>query len=203
MVPKKYVSQSKIHPHLNQPQLPFQSPSTNTKCASSIFTFKVSLYPRGKRTLIEKLLPSTKASIKMSQSREQISSRICSRLLKKVLWPISVLSLLENKESMQVGSKDSFMTWSVTKWKAKTIPSSRRPVPRKNFTSLTQICLKTSNFCLISRKKENYMELFGKFLANSILNSYLIGINFSPVFVKMLYNDSVDFEDLLEVVPEE
>ena len=47
------------------------------------------------------------------------------------------------------------------------------------------------------------MELFGKFLANSILNSYLIGINFSPVFVKMLYNDPVDFEDLLEVVPEE
>lgn len=47
------------------------------------------------------------------------------------------------------------------------------------------------------------MELFGKFLANSILNNYLIGINFSPVFVKMLYNDPIDFDDLLEVLPEE
>jgi hypothetical protein len=47
------------------------------------------------------------------------------------------------------------------------------------------------------------MELFGKFLANSILNSYLIGINFSPVFVKLLFNDPIDFDDLMEVVSEE
>ena len=33
------------------------------------------------------------------------------------------------------------------------------------------------------------MNLFGKWLANSILNSYLIGINFSPVFIKLLYEE--------------
>ena len=41
------------------------------------------------------------------------------------------------------------------------------------------------------------MELFGKYLANSILNGYLIGVNFSPVFVKLFYRDPIDFEDLL------
>ena len=47
------------------------------------------------------------------------------------------------------------------------------------------------------------MTLLGKCLANSFLNGYLIGVNFSPVFVKLLYNDDVSFEDLLTVVPKE
>ena len=33
------------------------------------------------------------------------------------------------------------------------------------------------------------MELLGKYLANSFLNGYLIGVNFSPIFVKLLYED--------------
>ncbi len=44
------------------------------------------------------------------------------------------------------------------------------------------------------------MELFGKFVANSILNTYLVGVNFSPAFIKLLCNDPVDFDDLLAVV---
>jgi hypothetical protein len=47
------------------------------------------------------------------------------------------------------------------------------------------------------------MSLFGKYLANSILNGYLMGINFSPTFIKLLYNDPVDFEDLLNILPED
>ncbi len=47
------------------------------------------------------------------------------------------------------------------------------------------------------------MELWGKYLANSFLNSYLIGVSFSPVFVKLLYEQSIDFEDLLSVLPQE
>ena len=47
------------------------------------------------------------------------------------------------------------------------------------------------------------MELLGKYLANSILNTYLIGVNFSPVFIKLLYEDEVNFDDLLAVVPPE
>ncbi len=47
------------------------------------------------------------------------------------------------------------------------------------------------------------MELFGKYLANSILNSYLIGVNFSTVFIKLLYQDPIDFDDLLAVISEE
>lgn len=43
------------------------------------------------------------------------------------------------------------------------------------------------------------MEVWGKYLANSFLNTYLIGMSFSPVFVKMLYGMSIDYEDLLEV----
>jgi hypothetical protein len=31
------------------------------------------------------------------------------------------------------------------------------------------------------------MKVFGKFLANSILNNYLIGIDFADVFIKVLY----------------
>lgn len=45
------------------------------------------------------------------------------------------------------------------------------------------------------------MTLFGKFLANSLINSYLIGINFSPTFVKLLYQDPITFEDMLAVLP--
>ncbi len=48
------------------------------------------------------------------------------------------------------------------------------------------------------------MELFGKFTANAILNSYLLGMNFSPVFIKLLYNEVLGFEDLLAIIsPEE
>lgn len=47
------------------------------------------------------------------------------------------------------------------------------------------------------------MELFGKFIANSILNSYLVGANFSSVFIKLLYSDPVYFEDLCDILPEE
>jgi hypothetical protein len=46
------------------------------------------------------------------------------------------------------------------------------------------------------------MSLFGKFLANSFMNSYLIGINFSPTFVKLLYNDPITFDDMLAVLPQ-
>lgn len=41
------------------------------------------------------------------------------------------------------------------------------------------------------------MEVWGKYLANSFLNTYLIGITFSPVFVKMLYGIPITYEDLL------
>ena len=47
------------------------------------------------------------------------------------------------------------------------------------------------------------MALLGKCLANSFLNGYLIGVNFSPVFIKLLYEDEVCFEDLLTVIPKE
>lgn len=47
------------------------------------------------------------------------------------------------------------------------------------------------------------MTMFGKLLANSFLNSYLIGINFSPTFVKLLYEDPITFEDMLSVLPKE
>ena len=44
--------------------------------------------------------------------------------------------------------------------------------------------------------------MFGKLLANSFLNSYLIGINFSPTFVKLLYEDPITFDDMLAVLPQ-
>lgn len=53
------------------------------------------------------------------------------------------------------------------------------------------------------RKKLEYMELFGKYLANSFLNNYLLGISFSTTFVKMLYEQETNFEDLLAVLPPE
>ena len=40
------------------------------------------------------------------------------------------------------------------------------------------------------------MLTFGKFLANSILNNYLIGIDFADAFVKVLYGKEVYFNDL-------
>ena len=45
--------------------------------------------------------------------------------------------------------------------------------------------------------------MWGKYLANAILNSYLIGMNFSPVFIKMLYESEIDYEDMLEVLPDD
>lgn len=57
---------------------------------------------------------------------------------------------------------------------------------------------------LRNKKKLEYMELFGKYLANSFLNNYLLGISFSTTFVKMLYEQETNFEDLLAVLtPEE
>lgn len=56
---------------------------------------------------------------------------------------------------------------------------------------------------LIFRKKLEYMQLFGKYLANSFLNNYLIGVLFSPVFIKLLYELTIDYEDLLSVLPVE
>jgi hypothetical protein len=47
------------------------------------------------------------------------------------------------------------------------------------------------------------MELWGKYLANSFLNSYLIGVSFSYVFTKLLYEQPIDYEDLLSVLPAE
>lgn len=47
------------------------------------------------------------------------------------------------------------------------------------------------------------MQLWGKYLANSILNGYLIGMSFSPVFVQLLYGQTLTYEDLLEVIPED
>ena len=47
------------------------------------------------------------------------------------------------------------------------------------------------------------MQLFGKYLANSFMNGYLIGINYSPTFVKLLYNDELTFDDVLSVLPKE
>lgn len=44
-----------------------------------------------------------------------------------------------------------------------------------------------------NKKKLEYMNLFGKYLANSLINGYLIGINFSPTFIKLLYNDPITF----------
>jgi len=46
------------------------------------------------------------------------------------------------------------------------------------------------------------MELWGKYMANSFLNSYLVGISFSPVFIKLLYDHPITYEDLLDVLPE-
>ena len=56
---------------------------------------------------------------------------------------------------------------------------------------------------LKNKKKLEYMEVWGKYLANAFLNTYLIGMAFSPVFVKMLYEQSITYEDLLEVSDED
>lgn len=45
------------------------------------------------------------------------------------------------------------------------------------------------------------MKLFGSFLANSFINGYLIGVNFSTTFIKLLYDDPITFEDVLSVLP--
>ena len=47
------------------------------------------------------------------------------------------------------------------------------------------------------------MTLFGKYLANSFSNGYLIGVSFSPVFIKLLYEDPVNFDDLMTLVAKE
>ena len=46
------------------------------------------------------------------------------------------------------------------------------------------------------------MEAWGKYVANSILNSYLLGINFSPVFIKMVYGEEIDYRDMLDIYPQ-
>ncbi len=62
---------------------------------------------------------------------------------------------------------------------------------------LRQKMQKIDNF----QKKNQYFKLFGKYTANSILNSSSIGINFSLSFVKLIYNYPVQFEDLLAILP--
>jgi hypothetical protein len=47
------------------------------------------------------------------------------------------------------------------------------------------------------------MKTFGKFLASSILNNYLIGIDFADSFVKTLYGDPIEFNDLKDLVSAE
>ena len=37
------------------------------------------------------------------------------------------------------------------------------------------------------------MFVFGKFIANSILGSYRIGIKFAEPFIKLLYSDELKF----------
>ena len=86
---------------------------------------------------------------------------------------------------------------------AREINSSRLLIRERFSTLLILRFSETSNFFAIFRKKDDYMELLGKYLANSILNTYLIGVNFSPVFIKLLYEDEVNFDDLLAVVPPE
>lgn len=47
------------------------------------------------------------------------------------------------------------------------------------------------------------MKIFGKFLANSIVhipNDYLIGVDFADCFVKTLYDRSIEFADLKEII---
>jgi hypothetical protein len=36
-----------------------------------------------------------------------------------------------------------------------------------------------------------------------MMNNYLIGINFSPTFVKLVYNDDITLDDMLSVLPKE
>jgi hypothetical protein len=56
---------------------------------------------------------------------------------------------------------------------------------------------------LKNKKKDVYMKTFGKFLASSILNNYLIGIDFADSFVKALYGESIEFTDLKDLVSAE
>jgi hypothetical protein len=40
---------------------------------------------------------------------------------------------------------------------------------------------------LKNKKKDIYMKVFGKLLASSIMNNYLVGIDFADSFIKTLY----------------
>ncbi|CAD8120325.1 unnamed protein product [Paramecium sonneborni] len=53
-----------------------------------------------------------------------------------------------------------------------------------------------SNFNKIKNKKE-YALLFGKLIANSIANGYLIGIDIISPFWKVVYDEKIVFEDLI------
>lgn len=45
------------------------------------------------------------------------------------------------------------------------------------------------------------MKVFGKLMANSILNNYLIGIEFADAFIKALYGKEIEFADMKDLVP--
>ena len=50
------------------------------------------------------------------------------------------------------------------------------------------------------RKRDLYIRCFGKYLANSILNGYFVGIEFAEGFVKTLYRQKVSFQDLKDIL---
>lgn len=70
-----------------------------------------------------------------------------------------------------------------------------KPIMVRNRT-----CYTPNPDLLRNKKKEAYMKTFGKFLASSILNNYLIGIDFADSFVKALYGETISFNDLKDLV---
>jgi hypothetical protein len=43
------------------------------------------------------------------------------------------------------------------------------------------------------------MTIWGKYIANSIINGYLTGMYFAIPFVKIIYDEPVSYRDLLEI----
>jgi hypothetical protein len=73
-----------------------------------------------------------------------------------------------------------------------------KPVMGRNRT-----CYTLNPELLKNKKKDIYMKIFGKFIANSILNNYLVGIDFADSFIKTLYDEPIEFSDLKELTPAE
>jgi hypothetical protein len=47
------------------------------------------------------------------------------------------------------------------------------------------------------------MKIFGKFIANSIIqlpNNYLIGVDFALPFVKAIFGEELEFDDIREIL---